>query len=331
MKGSLAAPSSQTGRLPRLAGTEHPTRRAQGAPLASLRTVLALLASVTCVASGCSLFHQRGPVSDSVASCRELSQEGLSAMHRGDLNAAEAMLRRATDTCPTDIDARIYYGETLWQRGEHQAARAQLQQALYVAPNDARLHLRVAQISLAMSDTTTAGREVAEALELDPTLTEAWVLRGRLMHGAGRMHEALGDYHRALKYDPRQSDALLLVAEWHREMGQPWRALTALHELSDLYPPGSEPQYVLYLTGRAYSATGRYEEAAQSFQAALGRGEASAEICFRLGEAQWMAGASGTAAESARQALVLTPEHQPSRELLERIELARRAGQTASR
>jgi predicted TPR repeat methyltransferase len=49
------------------------------------------------------------------------------------------------------------------------------------------------------------------------------------------------------------------------------------------------------------------------------------EILFRLGEAELLAGRTDNAASAVQQALSIDPQHQPSRDLLNRIDLARRS------
>jgi cytochrome c-type biogenesis protein CcmH/NrfG len=63
----------------------------------------------------------------------------------------------------------------------------------------------------------------------------------------------------------------------------------------------------------------------ESFSAALTRDKPTPEILFRLGEAELLAGHADEAANVVQQALALDPQHQPSRELISRIELARRS------
>ena len=138
------------------------------------------------------------------------------------------------------------------------------------------------------------------------------------------MRQALADFHRALGYAPDDRQVLLELAELYRELNEPQRALAILHTLAEGYSPGEEPQHVLYLTGLAYSALDRYEDAAASLSAAARRARPTPEIYYRWAEAQWLAGRPEAAATAARGALTLQPTHQPSRELLGRIELARR-------
>ncbi len=69
------------------------------------------------LAGGCRSLANRGPVSQSVANCRQLTQQGINAMERGDWKRAESLLSRAVQTSATDAEARRNYAETLWRRG----------------------------------------------------------------------------------------------------------------------------------------------------------------------------------------------------------------------
>ena len=125
-----------------------------------------------------------------------------------------------------------------------------------------------------------------------------------------------------LSYAPKDRAILLEIAELHRQLNQPQRALQTLQTLADTYSPGEEPGHVLYLTGLAYTALGRYDEGRDSLAAAVKRERPTAEMLCRLGEVELVAGHSAAALDAARQALNLEPRHQPSRELLGRIKLA---------
>jgi predicted Zn-dependent protease len=108
-------------------------------------------------------------------------------------------------------------------------------------------------------------------------------------------------------------------------LNQPDRALHTLQTLADTYSPGEEPGQVLFLMGMAYSALGRQDDSVESLKGAVARGKPTPEMFFGLGQAELLAGHSTEAAAAARQALSLQPQHQPSRELLTRIELAQRS------
>ncbi len=111
------------------------------------------------------------------------------------------------------------------------------------------------------------------------------------------------------------------MAELHRQLNQSQRALVALQSLADTYPLGEEPQHVSYLTGLAYAASGRHDDAVSSYRRAA-RHDPTPEILFRLAEAELEVGRPLLAHEAATQALALDPRHEPSLVLLERLAAA---------
>jgi tetratricopeptide (TPR) repeat protein len=270
---------------------------------------------------GCQLFGKAGPVSPSLATCRQFSQQGIAALERGQWQEAERLLAKAVQSCSTDGESRRNYAEALWHRGAREEAVRQLEEAAVLAEPDARLQVRLAQMRLAMGQVGPARRHVDAALDLDPKLAAAWAMRGHLRRAEGRRRAALADYHRALGRAPEDRGVLLAVAELYRELEDPQQALAILHSLADTYGPGEEPRDVLTLQGEAYAALGRFEEAAGQFAAAAMLEPPSANILHRLGEVELLAGRPEAAAAAAQQALALEPAHQPSRELLGRLQL----------
>ena len=229
--------------------------------------------------------------------------------------------------CPVDAEARRHYAESLWRRGARQEAIAQLEEAGRLAGEDASLWARLAEMHLANGQPELARQNAEQALDLDPKLPAAWAIRGGVTRAAGQPRQALADYLRALGYAPSDRAILLEIAELHRQLNQPERALQTLQTLADTYSPGEEPGQVLYLMGLAYVALGRYDDGVESLSAAVTRAKPTPEMFCRLGEAELLAGHPAEAADAARQALALQPQHQPSRELL----ATHRAGPAAAR
>ena len=186
---------------------------------------------------GCGLTKCWKEGCEAVADCRELSQQGVEALEREDWQTAESSFSQAIQICPIDPIARRNYCEVLWKRGDRPAALNQLHEAIALRSSDPALHLRLAELSLEMADYDTCYREVNEAIDLEPTLAEAWLLRGKLMWRSGRLNQSMTDLHRALKYDPEQRDTLYLLAEVHRGLNQPQQALNVLYQLAEIYPP----------------------------------------------------------------------------------------------
>jgi tetratricopeptide (TPR) repeat protein len=282
------------------------------------------LCAVLALLAGCRLPGRDGPVSQSLAESRNLSRQGVAAMERGQQHQAETLLAKAVKVCPSDPEARRNYAETLCMHGSQTEAIAQMEEVARNGCEDATFWTRLAEMYLAAGRADAAELSVQQALNLDPKLASAWAVRGRAMLASGQTRQALADYLRALGYAPGDSKILMEVAELYRQLDQPERALQTLQVLADSYAPGEEPQQVLYLTGLAYTALGRPGDAVESLSAALIRDKPTPEILYRLGEAELLAGHQDEAAKLVQQALAIDPQHQPSRELLNRIELARR-------
>jgi tetratricopeptide (TPR) repeat protein len=314
-----------TGRMIILAtwGRSHFLRGENGAfPKAKL-----MLMSVAMLAllAGCRLPGKDWPVSQSLAESRNLSRQGVAALERGQRQQAETLLAKAVKVCPSDTEARRNYAETLWLHGSQEKAIEQMEEVARIGADDPAFWTRLAEMYLAAGHTDAAGRSVQQALDLDPKSAYAWAVRGGVMRASGQPRQALADYLRALGFAPDDRKILIETAELYRQLDEPERALQTLQALADSYAPGEEPRQVLYLTGLAYAALGRHGDAADIFSAALIRDKPTPEILYRLGEAELLAGRMDAAANAAGQALALDPNHQPSRDLIGRIDLARRS------
>jgi tetratricopeptide (TPR) repeat protein len=299
----------------------HAVARASAREVLMVTTVLLLVGG-----GGCRSLSREGPVPRSVASCRQMSQQGINAMERGDWKRAESLLVRALQTCPSDVEARRNYAEVLWHRGAQADAVAQVEEARRVATDDTGLAVRAGEMYLALGKMGRARQAAEQALDLDPKCAPAWALRGNVLERSGDYRQALADYQRSLGYAPGSPEVLLRLAEAYRQVGVPSRALATLQSLIDTYPPGEEPQNLLYLQGLALIALQRYNDAVESLTLANQRGPHSAELQYQLAQAHLLAGRPADAQAALQQALALEPAHQPSLALVERM----RAGQPAT-
>jgi len=281
--------------------------------------------------AGCRLAGLKKPVSESVATSRQLVQQGVIALEHGRVKEAESLLGEAVKTCPDNAEARRQHAEALWECGLRSAAIEELAEATRLAPDEAEIQLRLAEMYWAEKQTDKALRFVEDALDLDPRLARAWALHARLLSAAGRHKEALADCHRALSYAPGDRAILRQTAELYRQLHRPDRALQTLQSLADTYAPGEEPQEVYYLLGLACRELGRYDDAANHFSTAALRGTPTAEILYRLAEAELLAGRPTEAAAAAQEALSLDPHHQPTQKLIERMRLAGRMPEPPAR
>lgn len=272
------------------------------------------------VGSGCRLLHPPQPVEKVLLASRQLSRQALSALSQQQWDQALAFSEQAVKTCPADLDARHVYAEALWANGRREEAVQQLEEVLRLAPEDAVIYARMAEMHLVLGRIGLARQYANQAIERNPQLTEAWVVRARTAREVGDFRSALADYHRALTYTPHHPEVLLEVAEVYRAMNQPDRALATLHRLADTYSPGEEPPQVLYLQGLAYLSLNRAQEAAEVLALAIQRGGASADGLYQLAQAEAATGQLLRAQQTLQQALALDPNHAPSRQLLAQLE-----------
>jgi len=290
-------------------------------------------------AEGCRWAGLRDPVPASLTAARKLSSEGNELLERKQPEKAEAKLAEAVKTCPTDCDARRYYAETLWLRNARPEAVAQLEEACRLSP-DSDLRVRLAEMYLEMGHLDQARQNVDQVLGRNLKLAAAWRVRGRVLQctgdrllaagdrdqARGVYFQSLADLHRAAGCDPSDRRVIGETAAIYRSLGQPQRALESMQSLVETYSPGEEPQQVLYLTGLDYMALQRYDDAVMSLTAASSRDRPTPELFYSLGEAHYRSGRSQAAAAALQQALVIDPQHAPSRQLLNEIQVAQQGG-----
>lgn len=287
-------------------------------PRLALRT--AIFGIIALMIGGCASMGKQKTVPESIAACRQMSRDGVTAMELGQWEKARTLLLKAVATSPTDIDARRHLGEVLWQLGEHRDAAVHLEAAVRLDPRHAPTIVRSGEMLLGLGVVDRAFERAEEAIAFDKALASAWALRGRIYRQQGKPDQALADMQQALRYSPRTSDVLLEVAEIQYSLGRPQRSLTTLHHLLDVYAPGEEPQRALWLEGLAYGALQRPRDAVESLYAASLRGPPQADLLYQLARAEQSAGKPAAAANTLRQALALDAGHEASHLLLAQLQ-----------
>lgn len=278
-----------------------------------------LLAGLSILSSGCQLIGRERAVPKQMATSRQLSQRGISALERGEWDKGEKLLGQAIKACPTDAEPHTHYAEALWHRGAREQALAEMREAMRFSGNNPNLVVRLGEMSLEVGQVDEASELAEEAVGLCPRLPGAWGLRGEVAQARGQLDEALADLHRGLEYQHDDKKLLLLTAELYRQQGRPDRALGVLESLRDCYAAGEEPQRLLALQGAALAALNRFDDAADAYRLALAREQPTAELCCQLAEVELRAGHNGEAGAAIQQALALDPGHRPSRALAERV------------
>jgi predicted Zn-dependent protease len=252
-------------------------------------------------------------------------------MQAGQWQQAEDLLRKGLDASPDDPELRRQLAETLWQRGAASEAMSHAAAAIRLKPGDAILVVRAGEMALASGANDAALAKAEEAIRIDPQLAGGWALRGRAFRNANQPDRALADLQRALVFEPDNAVILLELATMYRERGDYARCLTTLHHLHDTYPPGQEPQHTLLLEGLTLMELKRPLQASDVLLTATQRGPATADMLFRLAQAQSATGQQTAAAAALQQALAIDAGHQPSRALLAQLTEVGNAGEPQRR
>lgn len=260
---------------------------------------------------------------------RNLLAQGWEAVQQGKWNQAEDCLSRAVQAQPEDEKARSQYAAVLWHRGAQDDAIVQMSEAVRLSQGDPSLRIQLGEMHLARGELQQAWNEAESALANDRARCEAWALRGDVQKKAGRLQDALDDYHRALCYREHFPRVQLEIAQIQSQLGRPQRALSVLQRLEEQYPAGQAPTDVLAMQGLCLQSLERHEEAATMLAKAVRQQGPNTELLYRLAESQFHAGHADAASTSLEHALRLSPKHGPSVALMSRVEEAQRQLETA--
>ncbi len=277
---------------------------------------LALILSV--LAGGCASLN-RNKLDGNIVAARQLSLRGMDAKQHGRLTDAEMLFSRAIQMCPLDERMQCHYAETLWQLGSRDEAVAHMEEAVRLSGGNPELLVRLGDMYLANGDVERAAQQADLAVQANRQSAASWALYGDVQRRQGQIEASLASYHRALSYQEHFPRVQLAIAETYRSDGRHGRALATLRALSDGYPAGETPQYVLFLQGVTLKDMQRYEAAVERLMAASKQGEPTPDLLYHLAETQLLAGDPVNARLTIEAALARAPTHEPSQALHQRI------------
>ena len=107
--------------------------------------------------------------------------------------------KRAVQTDPDFVEARVQYGAVLIEAGDAPEAVRQLSEAARRAPRDAFVHGLLAEAFLRSEAHDKAEEAASKALEIDPAQAAAYLYRGDARSFQKRHGEAVADYRRYLE------------------------------------------------------------------------------------------------------------------------------------
>jgi tetratricopeptide (TPR) repeat protein len=269
---------------------------------------------------------------------KDVFDQAIALIQAGELGAAEARCRAALDRYPRDINMQALLGALLVKMDRHPEAEAALRAVIARAPTFAKPHEDLGFLLVKANRPAEALPFLERATHLDPTLENAWFALGKALavlgRGAeadaafercfalspakrlmalaaehqkeGRLEEAEHLYRRILRQDPKNVDALRLLALIAGQAGHADEAEDLLQRAIAL-----APDFVMAILdlGRMAKDQDRYAEALDCFDRAIALEPTNAQAHYLRASTLAPAACTHEAIEAYRQCLALRPAH----------------------
>ncbi len=254
------------------------------------------------------------------ASPREFSAllfSGLAAIQLGEYDRARKMLRAAARV--QDLDPLLFWGlgSLAMIHLDTNAAVVYLERSVALDPNNVRAVwlLGQAYASLAYRREETpdvpadyvalTDRSLKWVEEREPGSALSHVFRGDVLATRGLPGDALAEYEKARKIDPRWPDIHLLIGSLLGILGRTDEALAELHKQLELHPNDTR---ALVEIGSVQCRAGNCEAAVPFLEQALQRDALNYEAHYRLGQAYIELRKPALAIPQLERAAALSPE-----------------------
>lgn len=165
----------------------------------------------------------------------------------GDLDAAEAILRKASALDDTLSEAYTALGNVLWARNGAEAAEAAFKTAYERAGDNAAKAFRYIQFKARTGDQETTKSLMESLLETRPNFVPALMLKAQIAAQEQDLDLAIELSDKTLRLTPYSPEAILFSARLKIAKGEAEDAVKQLERLSELYPELAIAQYQLSL------------------------------------------------------------------------------------
>ncbi|PIQ24732.1 hypothetical protein COW36_23440 [bacterium (Candidatus Blackallbacteria) CG17_big_fil_post_rev_8_21_14_2_50_48_46] len=156
---------------------------------------------------------------------------------------AEAYFHESTRLKPNLVTAWIQLGKMAWQTGQTEKAQEYFNQALKYSPQNPELHYTLASMYFQSSGSESQTRSMTylnQALNINPTYTDALALRGVLHYNAQRYPQAIQDFQNALRQDSQRADLQRNLGLAQVKTGQAQAAIQAFESYLKLEPNATD-------------------------------------------------------------------------------------------
>lgn len=269
---------------------------------------------------------------------KALFDEALELINAGDPAAAEKLCREAVQRNPKDVNMSGLLGAVLIKRRRLDEAEQVLKQTIALAPTFAKAHEDLGYALLEQERYEEAVEVLQKAARLDPKLDAAHFNLGKALASTGRGKEADAAFEASFELSPERKK-LALAAKHHQEgriedaeqlyrqvLNNNPRNVDALRMLAMVAATakryddaerllrkavGIAPDFLTAVVdlGRVLKEQDRFEEAIDCFKNAIAINPNNPHTHFLLASAYSPAALNLEAAREYRRALDLAPEH----------------------
>jgi tetratricopeptide (TPR) repeat protein len=179
------------------------------------------------------------------SSAPALNNLAVTDFMQGDVSQASGNLQQAVEQAPDNPTARYNLGITLMQLADFKGALRELRESGFIDPGDALPYLQQADLYVQTGDYGNAEQRARSAVELNPSLTPAYLLLGISLYQQGREADALAPFEKALALEPGNRIAAFYQALILGHQKQYDAALPVLYELLASSPDADEMARIL--------------------------------------------------------------------------------------
>ena len=207
-----------------------------------------------------------GAMTALAANSHALASAGTELAERGDLLAAEALLRRVLAIRPgTPLDLGNL-ATVLSRQGRHAEAMEFFARGLAGNPDDVVLLSHQGLTQMRMGNVRAAQASLERAVTLDPSYPQAQFNLGVLRFGQGRHPDAIARFRQALLLDPGFTDAYVNLGSTYAALEEYEAALEPWQQLREIQPNNAA---LIHNIALANARLGRLDAAIADFERAL--------------------------------------------------------------
>jgi len=182
---------------------------------------------------------------------------------------------------PMPAQAAVERGHKLAGQGLYESALAEFERAIDINPTMTSAYIGAGDIYRGRGDFETSERRYARAAQLEPRNFDAQYGHGLALQLLNRVADAVRAYLRALTIRPNDFDANLNVGTAYLQLGEPNQALPYARRAVRLDAESGPARVNL---GATYAALGRHAEAVVEFQQAAELMELTPELLLNLAD-----------------------------------------------